>query len=119
MKFPQYVEELAAYINSKLPDDKKIEFHEDDINWFVAMFEARSLLDSCTTKGIASMLQGGCKPINEEYILEWLQTHVQDFVDDNGAVVFELTDEIIEECGIDPFETLDQHIAYMYNVEVE
>ncbi len=63
----------------------------EQVLWFIAITEANTILNSCTTKDVASLLQEGVKAAStDEQIAEWLLTH---YDDQEGDIV---TDEEVE-----------------------
>lgn len=105
------IDDLKQYINITLSAFNKSD-DEIDVHWFVAMFEARQL-NELSLKDIASVLLEGTKKIDDEYVVEWLESFYSD--------VPELEDELkeyIDEEG-DPNQPIVSHICHMYNIELD
>lgn len=99
-------EELKQFVAEHLSEEDR----DFDVHWFVATYEARSLLDSCTTKDIASMLMGGCRKIDDEYVVNFLETLYSDL----EGLTDQEVEEYIAESG-DPNQPIINHIEYMFN----
>lgn len=78
MNFPTNVTELTAYINTFNSAYTAVQINEQQTFWFVAMSEARTVVDAYTLRDVASMLLGGTKKIDSEYVAEWLTSMVDD-----------------------------------------
>lgn len=99
-------EELKQFVAEHLSEEDR----DFNVYWFVALFEARSLLDSCSTKDIASMLMGGCPKIDDEYVVNFLETLYSEL----EGLTPEEVERYIDENG-DPNQPIIDHIEYVFN----
>jgi hypothetical protein len=102
--FDQLKQLMIRYAIDHNVEDKTVS--EEDVRFFVATQEAKMIADY-SRRDIAEMLLGGMKPIDEEYVVEWLATFYED-------IVYSL--EGGEQVDADMWPDFDEMFASFYGV---
>lgn len=86
---------------------------EKNVKWFVAMFEAELIFESYKRKDLARALLDGTKPIDEEYVNEFLSQFLEDLKEEVNPIPDTISSEMADENGV---IDLEENLKDFFNV---